>query len=195
MKRTLLISFVVLSYTYGFGQNTRPKTLIGNDPEEISGFGSVLFSFTTIDGSLSTLSGGGGAVLFDNTFFVGGYGLGLTGNSDQTIDGENYSSSFRHGGFWLGYHIRPEDLIHFGIDTKLGWGSIKTRSNALTERVNDDVFVFSPSGFVEANISYWFKVNAGVGFQKTIGVENDFFKASDFDGPVFNLSLVFGWFN
>ena len=195
MKRTLLLLSLILTFYSLMGQDSRPKTLIGNDPEEISGFGSVLFSFTSIDGSLSTLSGGGGAVLFDNTFFLGGYGLGLTGNSEQIIDGENYSSSYRHGGFWLGYIIRPEDLIHFGVDSKLGWGSIKTKSSSLPENVVDDVFVFSPSGFVEANISYWFKVNAGVGFQKTIGVENDFFKASDFDGPVFNLSLHFGWFN
>lgn len=196
MKRTLLITLLATIGLSAFSQNNRPKTLIGNDPEEISGFGGVLFSFTTIDGSLSTLTGGGGAVLFDNTFFIGGYGLGLTGNKEQTIDGANYSSSYGHGGFWMGYNIRPSDLVHFGVDTKLGWGSIETKSSALIDgEVVDDVFVFNPSGFVEANISYWFKVNAGLGFQKTIGVENDFFKASDFDGPTFNISLLFGWFN
>ena len=95
----------------------------------------------------------------------------------------------------MGYNINPSDLIHFGVDTKLGWGSVVTKSTALTEEESDDVFVFSPSGFVEANISYWFKVNAGIGFQKTIGVDSEFFKASDFDGPTFNISLLFGWFN
>ncbi len=195
MKRILLLSILASASLSLFSQNSRPKTLIGNDPEEISGFGGVLFSITTIDGSLSTLTGGGGAVLFDNTFFIGGYGLGLTGNKEQNINGSNYSSSFRHGGFWMGYNINPSDLIHFGVDTKLGWGSVVTKSTALTEEESDDVFVFSPSGFVEANISYWFKVNAGIGFQKTIGVDSEFFKASDFDGPTFNISLLFGWFN
>lgn len=177
-------------------QNSKPKTLIGNDPEDISGFGSVLFSFTSIDGELSTLTGGGGAVLFDNTFFIGGYGLGLTGNKEFQLNGDAYSSSFGHGGFWLGYNIKPSNLLHFGVDTKLGWGNITTKSDALSNgEVKDDVFVFSPQFFGEANIAYWFKVNAGVGFQKTIGVDKDYFDASDFDGPTFNISLLFGWFN
>ena len=196
MKRTLLISLIAFSSFSLFSQDSRPKTLIGNDPEEISGFGSALFSFTTIDGRLSTLTGGGGAVLFDNTFFIGGYGLGLAGNKEQTINGENYSTSYGHGGFWLGYNIKPTELVHFGVDTKLGWGSIETKSSALVEGEEvDDVFIFNPSAFVEANISYWFKVNAGIGFQKTIGVDTDFFKTTDFDGPTFNIGLLFGWFN
>lgn len=195
MKRTIfiLLTFTALST---FAQNSRPKTLIGNDPEEISGFGSVLFSFTSIDGELTTLTGGGGAVLFDNTFFIGGYGLGMTGNKEFEIAGDNYSTSFGHGGFWLGYNIKPSNLLHFGVDTKLGWGNVTTRSNALVDgQIEDDVFVFSPQFYGEANISYWFKVNAGVGYQKTIGVDNDFFSPSDFDGPTFSISLLFGWFN
>ncbi|MFK7954021.1 MAG: hypothetical protein AB8B73_14330, partial [Ekhidna sp.] len=75
MKLTFFILSIALS-AFAYSQNDRPKTLIGNDPENISGFGSVLFSFTSIDGELATLTGGGGAVIFDNTFFVGGYGLG-----------------------------------------------------------------------------------------------------------------------
>ncbi|MEM0939030.1 MAG: hypothetical protein AAF600_11485 [Bacteroidota bacterium] len=194
MKKTLFLLLVIA--TCSAVCQDRPKTLIGNDPEEISGFGSVLFSFTTIDGDLSTLSGGGGAVLLDNSFYIGGYGLGLTGNNDLEMDGNDYSTSFGHGGFWLGYNINPVDLIHFGIDTKLGWGRIKTRSNAIIDgKITDDVFIFNPSGFVEANINYWFKINAGVGFQKTFGVDSDIYGSSDFDGPTFNISLLFGWFN
>lgn len=195
MKRTILLLSMLVSIS-AFAQDTRPKTLIGNDPEEISGFGGVLFSFTTIDGELSTMTGGGGAVLFDNTFYIGGYGLGLTGNKEVQIAGDTYSSSFGHGGFWMGYNIKPSNLLHLGIDTKLGWGNITTKSNALVDgEVKDDVFVFSPQVFGEANIAYWFKVNAGVGFQKTIGVDSDYFDASDFDGPTFSISLLFGWFN
>lgn len=179
-----------------FAQNERPKTLIGNDPEDISGFGGVLFSFMPIDGDLSTLTGGGGAVLFDNTFFIGGYGLGLTGNKEIELNGNDYSTSFGHGGFWLGYNIKPDELLHMGVETRLGWGSITTKSSTTNEAVNeDDVFIFNPQFFGEVNIAYWFKVNAGVGYQKTIGVDNNFFDATDFDGPTFGISLLFGWFN
>jgi len=195
MKRTIYFVLIIGSI-HAFAQNERPKTLIGNDPEEISGFGGVLFSFTTIDGDLSTLTGGGGAVLFDNSFFIGGYGLGLTGNKEFEIENDNYSTSYGHGGFWMGYIIKPTNLLHLGVDTKLGWGEITTKSTALVDgKDRDDVFVFNPQLFGEANISYWFKVNAGIGYQKTIGVDNDFFDGSDFDGPTFNISLLFGWFN
>ncbi|MEO9482805.1 MAG: hypothetical protein ABJG47_05140 [Ekhidna sp.] len=195
MKRTLFIFATVLSLA-SFAQKERPKTLIGNDPEDISGFGGVLFSFMPIDGDLSTLTGGGGAVLFDNTFFVGGYGLGLTGNHDFNSNGTEFTSSFGHGGFWLGYVIKPDDLLHMGVDTKLGWGSITTKSRATNAQVNeDDVFIFNPQFFGETNIAYWFKINASVGYQKTIGVDNDYFDAGDFDGPTFGISLLFGWFN
>ncbi|MEQ8626288.1 hypothetical protein [Ekhidna sp.] len=195
MKRTLQI--LLLSASFGtLAQSERPKTLIGNDPEDISGFGAVLFSFTPIDGNLSTLTGGGGAVLFDNTFFIGGYGLGLTGNHEFNRDGEDYTTSFGHGGFWLGYNIKPDDLLHMGIETKLGWGSVSTKSVATNENVDEDeVFVFNPQFFGEANIAYWFKVNASIGYQKTIGVDNTFFDTTDFDGPTFGISLLFGWFN
>lgn len=177
-------------------QSDKPKTLIGNDPEDISGFGGVLFSFTPIDGALSTLTGGGGAVLFDNTFFIGGYGLGLTGNKEFSQNAEDFTSSYGHGGFWIGYVIKPDELLHLGIDTKLGWGGISTKSKTTNEIVNeDDVFIFNPQIFGEANIAYWFKINATLGFQKTIGVDDFYFKSGDFDGPTFGISLLFGWFN
>ncbi|MEM9681446.1 MAG: hypothetical protein AAF901_14070, partial [Bacteroidota bacterium] len=167
MKKLLSLLFISLS-CFVYSQNNRPKTLIGNDPEDISGFGGVIFSFMPIDGDLSTLSGGGGAVLFDNAFFIGGYGLGLTGNHDVTVGGEDFTSSFGHGGFWLGYNIKPDNLIHMGIETRLGWGEVSTKSIATNETVNnDDVFIFNPQVFGEANIAYWFKVNAAVGYQKT----------------------------
>lgn len=195
MKRTLIIMLSIASLS-AIAQDGRPKTLIGNDPEEISGFGAVLFSFMPIDGTLSTLTGGGGAVLFDNTFFIGGYGLGLTGNHEFDQDGDDYTTSFGHGGFWLGYNIKPDNLLHMGVETKLGWGSMTTKSIATNEQIDaDEVFVFNPQFFGEANIAYWFKVNATIGYQKTIGVDNTFFDSTDFDGPTFGISLLFGWFN
>ena len=188
--------FTLLMGTSLFAFSQRPKTLIGNDPENISGFGGVIFSFMPIDGKLSTLTGGGGAVLFDNTFFIGGYGLGLTGNNDVTFEGEDFTSSFGHGGIWLGYNIKPDNLIHMGVETKLGWGEVSTKSIASNQTVNtDDVFIFNPQFYGEANIAYWFKVNASVGYQKTIGVDSQFYDSTDFDGPTFGISLLFGWFN
>ena len=124
MKRTLFTLFLVAGIVAS-AQNKSPKTLIGTDPEKISGFGSVLFSFTPIDGELATLTGGGGAVMFDNTFFIGGYGLGMSGDRQIMVEGESYNAHYGHGGFWLGYILNPVELLHLGVETKLGWGEIK----------------------------------------------------------------------
>lgn len=195
MKRTFTLLLLFLA-AFANAQKERPNTLIGNDPEDISGFGGVLFSFSSIGGELATLTGGGGAVLFDNTFFVGGYGLGMTGDRKITVAGENYTSSFNHGGFWLGYNIKPINILHIGVDAKLGWGEILSRPTSLAVNENiDNVFVFYPQVNAEANIAYWFKVNAGLGFQKTIGVDDFHYKSNDFDGVAFSISLLFGWFN
>ena len=181
---------MVLGVLAANAQNT-PKTLIDTDPDDISGFGAALFSFTNIDGELATLSGGGGAVIFDNTFFIGAYGLGMSGNRRITVNGEELNAHYGHGGFWLGYNINPVELFHLGVETKLGWGKIKYASRP---ELNDKVFVFSPKLTGEVNLSYWMKMNAGIGYQKTIGVDEFHFSQTDFDGPTFSISLLFGWF-
>ncbi|MEQ9402248.1 MAG: hypothetical protein RIM99_01575 [Cyclobacteriaceae bacterium] len=192
MKRTLTLILIATSLGV-FAQRKTPKTLIDTDPEEISGFGASLFSFMPIDGELSTLTGGGGAVIFDNTFFIGGYGLGMSGDRKINVEGTDYTANFGHGGFWLGYIMKPVEMLHLGVETKLGWGEIKYKSAGL-DPVNDKVFVFSPQLIGEVNLAYWFKMNAGVGLQKTIGVDEFYFDKSDFDGPTFSISLLFGWF-
>ena len=189
MKRTLTILFTLA--ILGLYAQKSPKTLIDSDPEEISGFGASLFTFTGIDGQLATLSGGGGAVIFDNTFFIGGYGLGMSGDRKIAINGIEQNAHFGHGGFWIGYIMNPVEMLHLGIDTKLGWGEITySGDNAL----DDKVFVFYPQLNGEVNLAYWMKMNAGIGFQKTIGVDDLHFSKSDFDGVAFSISLIFGWF-
>ena len=95
MKQTFTFLFLALVL---MAHSQSPKTLIDTDPERISGFGSALFSFMPIDGKLAVLTGGGGAVIFDNTFFVGGYGLGMSGSRDISVDNIDYNTHFGHGG-------------------------------------------------------------------------------------------------
>ncbi len=193
MKGTFIILMLGTTLVL-HAQRNSPKTLIDTDPEDISGFGAALFSFTPIDGQLATLTGGGGAVIFDNTFFIGGYGLGMSGDRMVTVEGQDYSAHYGHGGFWLGYIIDPVELLHLGVETKLGWGQIRYSSDGI-DPPNDKVFVFSPQLFGEVNLAYWFKLNAGLGYQKTVGVDSFAFGKTDFDGPSFSISLIFGWFN
>jgi hypothetical protein len=104
---------------------------------------------------------------------------------------------YGHGGFLLGYIIKPNDLIHFGISSKLGWGEIEFYEQLPGDnnfRSDDNVFVVHPQVEAEVNFTRWFKVNVGVGYSKAIGVDNVFYDSGDFDGTAIGVSLLFGWF-
>lgn len=192
MKKFLFIlSFATLTAAYG----QRPDVLIGNDYESISGFGGVFISLASIDGQVMPYTGGGGAVLLDNTFYFGGYGLGLSGDLSVEVAGTEYDVNFNHGGFMLGYNIEPSKLVHFGVSSKIGWGSIDYRSkNDLTNDTNDQVFILYPQAEVEFNMTHWFKLNVGVGYQQVLGVDDFFYKQSDVSSPAASISFLFGWF-
>ncbi|MDW3196913.1 MAG: hypothetical protein R8G66_31340 [Cytophagales bacterium] len=194
MKKILFIlSFATL--TTAFGQ--RPDVLIGNDYESISGFGGVFITLASLDGQVMPYTGGGGAVLLDNTFYFGGYGLGLSG--DQTITARSNSNEYdvdiSHGGFMLGYNIKPSKLAHIGISSKLGWGSIDYRArDDANSNVDDQIFVIFPQAEVEFNMTHWFKLNVGVGYQQVIGVDDFHYKQSEVSSPAASISFLFGWF-
>ena len=192
MKKFLFIlSFATLTAAYG----QRPDVLIGNDYESISGFGGVFISLASIDGQVMPYTGGGGAVLLDNTFYFGGYGLGLSGDLSVEVAGTEYDVNFNHGGFMLGYNIEPSKLVHFGVSSKIGWGSIDYRSKSdLTNDTNDQVFILYPQAEVEFNMTHWFKLNVGVGYQQVLGVDDFFYKQSDVSSPAGSISFLFGWF-
>ena len=193
MKRFLTILFTISSFAV-FAQ--RPNVLIGNDYESISGFGGVMLSFSSLDGKIASYTGGGGAVLLDNAFYFGGYGLGLNDDREINLQGVTYDVSFSHGGFMLGYNIKPVDVFHVTVGTKLGWGGFDFRDTEPGGRstVTDNVFVAMPEIAVEMNLTHWFKFNVGVGYQAVVGTDNDFYSESDVSSPAVGVSFLFGWF-
>lgn len=81
--------------------------------------------------------------------------------------------------------------------SKIGWGEIAFKEKLFAQgvaRVDDRVFVVNPAVSVEANMTEWFKINFGLGYQLTNGVDNFYFQKGDFDGLNFNMSFHFGWF-
>ena len=194
-KKYFLLFLLIVCSIQVMSQKESPKTLINSSFQSVSGFGSLFFSSMTIDGEVVALNGGGGAALFDRSFFVGGYGLGIVEQQNISMNNTDYEVDFAHGGFWLGYILNPYKLIHYRVETLLGWGEIffndKRSRSHISER--DRVFVFYPRVSSEVNITHWFRMDGGVGYKKTIGVDT-YYGATDFDGLVFSLSLNFGWF-
>ncbi|MFT4739190.1 MAG: hypothetical protein ACI8QD_000534 [Cyclobacteriaceae bacterium] len=199
MKKTLLIILGVFVAASTFAQRN-PQTLLGDGVEFTSGFGGFMTQFAPIKGDLSAMSGGGGALLLNNTFYFGGYGMGLADDITVTDGTADFDVSFGHGGLMMGFIIMPSKVAHLGISTKVGWGDISfsqfaTNGTGFTgSPFSDNVFIVSPQAEIEVNMTSWFKVNASVGYQLANGVDNAFYTDNDFNGTTIGFSFLFGWF-
>ncbi len=82
----------------------------------ISGFGGTMTEFSLVEGEFAVSQGGGGAVIFNQKFFIGGYGMGLATmhRRNDLPDYGNLILAFGHGGLWSGYLFNSWKLLHFG---------------------------------------------------------------------------------
>jgi len=203
MKKLLLISWLMGISTFRVqAQQSESTRFLINGRASITGFGGPLTEFSRVRNDWVVSAGGGGAVLINQTFFFGGYGIGMATDRRMDIPSEtNLQLSLGHGGLWLGYLYRSSRLIHAGIDAKLGWGSI-TLSRHInnstaneTQNVNtNNVFVITPQIQAELNIIRWFKINVGAGYRLVTGVDKNYYSTSDFNSPSLTVGLLFGGF-
>jgi hypothetical protein len=200
--------------------NTETQFLLSKGgPVSFSGFGAPIVEFSSVDGELGVSSGGGGAVLINQTFFFGGYGMGLATDMPQyniVIKDEynglktykNRRPMLGHGGFWLGYINNTKRIFHWSISSKIGWGAVSMIDKEYRDMDNelgwDGVFVVTPQAEFEINMLKWFKINFGLGYRYVSGVtqtyidqngqEKAYFDKNAFNSPVGSISLMFGNF-
>jgi len=206
----------------------------GDKKIKISGFIGPIMEFSAIQDKFAFFMGGGGGLIFNQKFYFGGYGEGLTTfhkpkdwdnekheddndkskhiYKDKDEDYDEGKINFGHGGFWLGYILHPHKPIHFGISSKIGWGSINTVSEYDYDEYYfdkddyylDHVFVAIPQLEVEFNFTKWFKVNAGIGYRIVAGIDKEIiysdvdskmiYDKKDFNKPQGTITLCFGYF-
>lgn len=184
----------------------------------ISGFGGPIVEFSSVDDATGVFVGGGGAVIINQTFFFGGYGMGLTTDKPQysiTINRENAEPlSFTnlrpqigHGGFWLGYIHQSHKIVHWALSTKIGWGGITYSQGSndyqIDELGSDGIFVVSPQAEIEINLFTWFKLNLGVGYRYVGGIDAKYntpeglqpiMASGALKSPTGSITLMFGNF-
>jgi len=196
MKKYLMISLTsIMSFCFlsATAQDEMQYLFSGPDNNvSVSGFAGIINEFSGFDGSFGFSLGGGAALLINQQFFFGGYGLGLTTqhfNSFARYDREEaknkYSGDlytrFGHGGFWLGYIHKSHKAIHFGASTKLGWGAV-----SLTDKIErsetykwdnydyDNVFVITPQIDMNMNLLTWMRLNVGLGYRFVTGLNKTY---------------------
>ncbi len=211
----MIILFVLSSVTL-FAQEEEEKEMkyifSGKGKTKVSGFIAPIMGFSAIGNEFAFFMGGGGAVLLNQTFYIGAFGEGLTTrhypkNEDNLFYPDDAKISFGYGGFWLGYIHKSQNPIHFGASTRLGWGSIyydqdynKPNDNFPVDKdYLDNVFVFVPQIEAEFNFFKWMKINVGVGYRVVAGINKEYagqliFDKKDFNKPQGTITLLFGYF-
>lgn len=195
MKKVSLLLFAILlaGVMNVKAQDDDFKTIFSEtEITRMTGFGGPEMSFGMINGQFAHFMGGGGGVLFNN-FFLGGYGTGLTTANNYNNDGTEIVS-YGHGGLWFGYEFNYQNALHPVVSLKTGWGSAESK-NGFSHDYDDGIFVVTPMVGLEANITRFFKVRAGVECQVATGINQlEGLSEKDFLVPAANFSFLFGWF-
>jgi len=216
-----IIIFAMLYAVISFGQNNNEtQYLLSGKDIKISGFGGPSFTVSGIGNEVALMTGGGGAVLFNQTFFAGLFGDGLSSihqqpvimimNSTGAVNSYyNINTNFGYGGIWLGYIHNPKKAVHFAVSAKLGAGLISLSESEYhidhhDYLMTDPVFIINPHAELELNLYRWFKINLGVGYRfvgdvdqtymNAAGFHQNYFDKNDFSKPEFTVGLLFGGF-
>jgi hypothetical protein len=196
MKKYILITLgLLLALFINTASTQEMQTLFGGGEKQasISGFAGIFNEFSGFNGEFAFSMGGGAALLIDQRFYIGGYGLGLTTRHLNTVKRiEHYSAientiypdlytHFGHGGFWLGYIHNPHKAIHWSVSTKLGWGAVSLTDKLYRDYQEnwnnimvDNVFVITPQVDLNMNLLKWMRMSVGVGYRAVTGVDKTY---------------------
>ena len=217
MQKNLILSLAIIisSVSLYAQEDNEPRYIFGGDGNiSVTGFGGPFVGFNGIADKFAVFAGGGGAALFNQQFFFGGYGMGLsTKHYREDLSNithiENPKIKFGHGGFWLGYIHQYYNAVHFGVSTKLGWGKIFIIDEYYYKEASqikgaDFVFVVNPQLDMELNFTKWLKMNIGLGYQITSGIDKtyidadgnsfEYYDKADFNHPMGTVTFLFGGF-
>ncbi|HOY32740.1 MAG TPA: hypothetical protein PKW80_12755 [Bacteroidales bacterium] len=221
MKNLAVLFFCVL-FTFSLpAQDTVQATQQEKSPKvRLSGFGGLISETFILKKQVSEALGAGGALMINNYFFLGAYGLTTVSNhtikdliipDEFLLDGrplyyygKPLRINFGHAGIWLGGIFYPGKRVHFGISSRFGWGNIHLTDSVNNsyinnvdyrlEYTNDKIFVISPRIELEINITSWLKTNIGLGYNFVTGIGFDRYKDCRFSSPQLTIGLYFGGF-
>jgi hypothetical protein len=197
MRKTLFILLILAAGTTVFSQEREYRTILDNQDLRISGLGGPFMQFTSVAGDFGFMMGGGGAVLL-NDFFFGGYGLGLTNAiPDYVNDNPSNQLTLGHGGFWLGYALFGNKPIHLTFSSMIGWGEFGiTQYDDYEPYIRDNIFIVAPTVELEANLTRYFRIGAGVSYNVYTMVDENLhgYTGGDLSSVAGFLSFKFGWF-
>lgn len=164
------------------------------------GYGGPVFKYTQLgpNSEEGLLVGGQGGWIIDHTFVLGGAGFGLA-NSINANWIKYYVPqylNFGYGGLFLAYINNSDKLIHYDINTIIGWGTVNYRDKDYYNLydTDDSIFIVEPGIYIVANITKFFRVGAGASYRFVQGVEIEGLTDDNLSGPSAQVILKFGAF-
>jgi len=176
------------------------ETLFGNGPRDIGGFGGPIYRVTQLSGETMALVGGGGGVLINRRFILGGMGVGGTNHVDAIIGGTPLRGEmdFGYGGVTLGVITRPSKLVHATYGLMIGGGGISVWPDDLRPRNPSDSTeyfgVAEPQVGLELNVTKWMRLGLTGGYRFVFGAEVPKLADDNLSGASGSLVFKFGKF-
>lgn len=222
MKYSAVLFFFIFFAFSLQAQDTLQTTQQEKSPKVmLSGFGGLISETSFLKNQLSEALGAGGALMINNCFFLGGYGLTTVSNHtikdliipDEYLQddrplyyfGKPLRINYGHAGIWMGGIFFPDKRVHFGVSSRFGWGNIHLTDSVNNsyihnvdyrlEYTNDKIFVISPRIELEINITSWLKANIGLGYNFVTGIDFDKYKQCKFSSPQLSVGIYFGGFS
>lgn len=180
------------------------KTLFGGGKTSHGGFGAIMVNYTEIGDKEALLVGGRGGWIMNHGFSIGLGGYGLTNNVyyDDVISNERVQLEMGYGGLYMEATVASKWPIHLSFPILIGAGGA-TYVNApdSSDRWSSDpvadseaFFVVEPGVNLELNITKFFRMDFGLNYRWTQGMNLLRTKDAELEGFSGGVTLKFGKF-
>lgn len=183
-KPLLVLMLVALSITVS-AQKNKKITIEG-------GYGGPIINSSLIASKPTLSIGGGGAMILNNGFYIGGFGLGTSDLVPVSSKYDNYNLQVEYGGFWLGYIEKLKKGYRISTSIKTGFGAAKLKNDHLGQLYYDDLVVFTPEISLSKRINCYSSIELGVFYNIFTGISFQNYHNNDFSNIGVSLMFKFG---
>lgn len=201
MKKILIVVVLAIS-TSAFAQDM--ETFIGEGKVVNTGYGALTTQYTRLNGKSAVFTGAYGGWMINHQLMIGLGGYGMVTNQDGfDANGEVDTSKdlmMGYGGLMLEYTIIGQKRLHVTTNLLIGRGGVasgeKKYEGGFDFNSENETFynVLQPSVGVEANLTNWFRVEAGGGYRLIKGSNMPGLSDKKLSAPMMNVTLKFGKF-
>lgn len=221
MKKNIITLIAVITCMTTLAQTGTNNNKANNENQEIQTlFNNVGhlgwwispdFAWTQFDGRDAFLGGLSGGIIINHSFSIGLAGYGIMTSQNLRYSGINDTADVYlyggYGGLKLEYRLNPNKLINIAFPLLIGgggasystwgpndWYHSNYHENYDHSYIWDSYFVIEPGVVIGINLLKFMRLDAGVSYRYTSGIELPETNSNLFNGFNASISLKFGMF-